>query len=69
MYNQVLILCGKTGISIARLERETGLGNGTIRRWKTGNASIENVRRVADYFGVTVDSLLPQANPTTEQVQ
>ena len=69
MYNQVLILCGKAGISIARLEREAGLGNGTIRRWKTGNASVESVRRVADYFGVTVDSLLSQQDPTTEPVQ
>lgn len=69
MYNRILILCGKTGISIARLEREAGLGNGTIRRWKTANASIENVRRVAEYFGVSVDSLLSQENATTDPVQ
>ena len=69
MYNQILILCGKSGISIARLERDTGLGNGTIRRWKTANASIEKVRRVAEYFGVSVDSLLSRENTTTDPVQ
>ena len=69
MYNQILILCGKTGISIARLERDAGLGNGTIRRWKTASANIENVRRVAEYFGVSVDSLLSQENATTDPVQ
>ena len=69
MYNRILILCGKSGISIARLEREAGLGNGTIRRWKSANASIENVRRVAEYFGVSVDSLLSHENATTDPVQ
>lgn len=69
MYNQILILCGIAGISIARLERDTGLGNGTIRRWKTGNANIENVKRVAEYFGVSVDKLLSQENATTDPVQ
>ena len=69
MYNRILILCGKTGISIARLERDTGLGNGTIRRWKSANASVENVRRVAEYFGVSVDSLLFQQDPTIDPVQ
>lgn len=69
MYNQILILCGKAGISIARLERDTGLGNGTIRRWKTGNASVDNVRRVAEYFGVSMDCLLSQQKSITDPVQ
>jgi len=60
MYDQILILCGKCGISVAKLERETDLGNGTIRRWKSGKACVDKVKRVADYFGVTVDSLLSQ---------
>ena len=69
MYEQILILCGKAGISIARLEREAGFGNGTIRHWKTANASVENVKRVAAYFGVSIDSLLTQQNPTIDPVQ
>ena len=69
MYDQILILCGKSGISIARLEREAGLGNGTIRRWKTASASVENVRRVAAYFGVSMASLLSHLDPITDPVQ
>ena len=69
MYDQILILCGKTGISIARLEREAGLGNGTIRRWRSSGASVENVRKVAAYFGVSVSSLLSQGDLTTDPVQ
>jgi len=60
LYEQIMILCGKSGISIAKLERETDLGNGTIRRWKHSTASLDKAKRVADYFGVSVDSLLCQ---------
>jgi len=69
IYDQILILCGKSGISIARLERETGLGNGTVRRWKKGDASVEKVKRVADYFGVSVDSLFSQHHSIKNSVQ
>lgn len=51
-------LCSKKPVSIARLERETGIGNGTINRWDKVSPSIDNVRKVADYFGVSVDTLI-----------
>lgn len=51
-------LCKERGISIAKLERETGIGNGTIGRWGISSPSVENVRKVADFFGVTVDALI-----------
>lgn len=52
--------CKEAGVSIARLERETGIGNGTIGRWGTASATVENVKKVADYFGCTVDDLLKE---------
>lgn len=55
-------LCSKKPVSIAKLERETGIGNGTISRWDTSSPSIENVQKVADYFGVTVNDLLSTNN-------
>lgn len=51
-------LCKDNKISIAKLERETGISNGTIGRWGTSSPTVENVRKVADYFGVTVDALI-----------
>ena len=51
-------LCSKKPVSIAKLERETGIGNGTINRWDKVSPSIDNVRKVADYFGVSVDALI-----------
>lgn len=64
IYENVALLCKKAGISIARLEIETGIGNGTIGRWKKSSPNVDNVKKVADFFGVTVDSLI--ATPSTE---
>ena len=58
IYENVSTLCKERGISIARLERETGIGNATIRRWGTSEPTAKNLKRVADYFGVTVDELM-----------
>lgn len=54
-------LCKERGISIAKLERETGISNGTIGRWGTSSPTVENARKVAEFFGVTVDSLITDA--------
>lgn len=51
-------LCSQKPVSIAKLERETGIGNGTINRWDKVSPSIDNVRKVADYFGISVDALI-----------
>lgn len=51
-------LCKENGISIAGLERKTDLGNATIRGWGKSSPTVDKLKRVADYFGVTVDELL-----------
>lgn len=53
-------LCKDRGINIAELERTVGIGNGVISRWEKGNPRIDNLKAVADYFGVTVDELLQE---------
>lgn len=58
LYDRILILCGKNGISIARLERETNLGNGTVRSWRKARPGIRNLQKVADYFRVGIEELL-----------
>lgn len=54
----ILRLCKERKISLARLEKEIGLGNATISRWGASSPTVENVRKVADFFGVTVDQLI-----------
>lgn len=58
-------LCKEKGISIARLERETGISNGTISRWDVSSPTIGNVKAVADFFGVSVDSMLNEDSADT----
>lgn len=51
-------LCTQNGESICSLEKAIGAGNGTIGRWSNSSPRLETVKKVADYFGVTVDDLL-----------
>lgn len=55
-------LCKERGISVARLERELGFGNATIRGWGSSSPNVDNLKKVADFFGVTVDSLISNAS-------
>lgn len=61
IYERILFLCEKNNISIAKLERETNIGNGVIARWKTGSPRVDVLQKVANYFGVTVSYLLGES--------
>ena len=61
IYERILFLCEKNNISIAKLERETNIGNGVIARWKTGSPRVDVIQKVANYFGVTVSYLLGES--------
>ena len=58
-------LCKEKKITIAKLERELGFGNGTVRGWATSVPQSNKLKRVADYFGVTVDELLAEERNQT----
>lgn len=58
LYASIQQLCKKHNITIAFLERACGLGNGTIKKWGTAASSVDRLKKVADYFGVSIDSLL-----------
>ena len=66
MLNKIRNLCEARGISIFRLERDLKFGNGTVRGWSCSSPSVDTVKRVADYFGVTVDDLLREDADQTE---
>lgn len=54
----IRVLCTKRNISLTKLEQDIGLSNGVIGKWKESSPSVANLKKVADYFGVTVDELL-----------
>lgn len=60
MLKNIKRLCAANNISISKLGKTLGFGNGTIERWDRNRPSIDKVILVADYFGVTVDELLKE---------
>ena len=61
LYETITKICKERGISIRALERASGLPNATIRRWDRSPANVWQVKAAADALGVTVDSLLREA--------
>lgn len=51
-------LCNKKGVSIARLEADSGIGNGTIKRWEKSTPTLRSLKKIATYFGVGIEALL-----------
>lgn len=67
MVKKISDICRKRGISLAELERQCGLKSRTVYRWDENIPSVEKVRAVAKYLGVTVDSLLSESPEDPEQ--
>ena len=65
IFTNVSRLCKERGVSIARLERDLGIGNATIRNWNVSSPTVDKLKLVADYFGVTLDELLTEPDDTT----
>ena len=61
-------LCRERKTNITNREKEVGIGFGTVYKWGKVSPSVDNLKLVADYFGVTVDYLLAE-NDTTGTVQ
>ena len=61
-------LCRERKTNITNLEKEVGIGFGTVYKWGKVSPSVDNLKLVADYIGVTVDYLLAE-NDTTGTVQ
>lgn len=61
IYQRIKKLADLNNVSIYRVERDSGLSNGAISKWgRTANQtpSSESLKKVADYFDVSVDFLL-----------
>lgn len=55
-------LCSDKGITLAELERTTGIANGTISKWEKSDPKAKTVKAVADFFKVSTDYLLEGCN-------
>lgn len=52
------MLCKQHKVTVTELERLLEFGNGTIHKWEKGQPNIESIKKVAEYFRVTVDFLI-----------
>lgn len=55
---RVQLLCKEHDMNPSNLERELGLGRGTLYKWNKSSPSSDKLSAVADYFDVSVDWLL-----------
>lgn len=58
IFDAVKKLCDDKHISITKLEKVLGFGNGTISSWKKSSPSIDKLQAVANFFNVSVEALL-----------
>lgn len=67
--NKVKELCKMRGMTIYELEEACGLGKSSIYNWQRNNPSIDRVKAVADFFGVTIDYLLRKGDEEGNTVE
>ena len=58
MVDKISMLCNERNISIGKLENILGFGNGTIWKWRKSSPSVDKLKAVADYFGVSIEYFL-----------
>lgn len=64
-YQRFEIFCEKKGISPTRAAKDNGITQQAVSLWKQRGSTpkADTLRKLADYFGVSVDSLVPPEYP------
>ncbi len=66
IYVRIKELCAARGITLAKLEEDTGLSSSIIRKWKNNTSpSIDRVKVIAKYFNVSADYLVGLSDIST----
>lgn len=58
VYDNVKRRADEKDMSISALEKEAGLQNGTIGKWRVSSPTVKSLQAVAQVLGVTIDELL-----------
>ena len=63
-YNVVVSLCESNNISLARLEKDLAIGNGTVGKWKGKDAkpTVKTLEKIAAYFDVPVSQIVKEGS-------
>lgn len=65
LYAKIKEVCKEKGVSVAYVEKQAGLSNGTIGKWDKVSPTIENLQAVAKTLERSVDDLLECNQPIT----
>lgn len=60
IYDNIVHRAKESGVSINSIEKEAGLGVGSICKWNTVSPTVRNLKRVADILGCTLDDLMTE---------
>lgn len=60
MFAKIEKLCKEQNISVTALEAKLGFGRCTILKWKTSNPTVDKLKKVANYFGVSIEELITE---------
>lgn len=58
LYDKIKKECEEKNISIRVLEKEVGLGNGSISKWKNASPTVDNMKKVSDFFEKPIEYFL-----------
>ena len=58
VFHRIETLRKEAGISQGKLEKELGFSNGSISKWKNSTPNPERLKKLADYFDVSVEYLM-----------
>ena len=58
IYRNIKAIADEKGISIRRIELDTGITPSSIYHWDKIKPSVDKVAKVADYLGVPIEKLL-----------
>lgn len=56
--NSIKNLCKENNITIGQLEKEVGLSQGLVSKWKDKTPSLDKIVDIADYFNVSLDEVI-----------
>lgn len=72
-YERIVQLCTSRGIKLSTLAQDIGIRSSVfteLKKGRTRQLSAKTLQKVADYFGVSTDSLLEvQSTPSADEVR
>lgn len=68
VYDRIKLLCEQNDVPVSRVESALGFGASTIMKWGTSSPSADKLKKVADYFNVSIDYLMGRNDDTDEDI-